>query len=64
MVLFAHDTKLLVPEKEESALQHTEELQTWFKNYDKKKIRNPLKLQVTFDNMDTVYHSELKFLGK
>jgi len=54
----------LVPEKEESALQHTEELQTWFKNYDKKKIRNPLKLQVTFDNMDTVYHSELKFLGK
>jgi hypothetical protein len=43
LVLFAHDTKLLVPEKEEGALQHTEELQTWFKkNYDnhKKRIKN------------------------
>jgi hypothetical protein len=33
------------------------------KMWKKKKIRNPLKLQVTFDYMDIVYLSELKFLG-
>jgi hypothetical protein len=56
----------LVPEKEESAPQHTEELQTWFqKNYDKNKknIRYRFKLQVTFNNIIIVYHTELNFLG-
>jgi len=44
LVLFSHDINLLIPEKEESALHHIEELQTWFK----KNMINTKKHQKSF----------------